>query len=150
MSSPGETFKAPVPPPSEAGRPEFEFGPEENRIIADLGAKMQFVGSLTTLLGGALVLYGIISAVMSGAAPSPDVLILIGEGFLFSVIGLWTGRAGGEFRLIARTQGRDMSHLMVALANLRMLYGLQYWLALFGLVFFVIVVVFGVLAPRAW
>ena len=57
MSSPGETFKAPVPPPSEAGRPEYEFGPEENRTITDLGAKMQFVGSLTTLLGGALVLY---------------------------------------------------------------------------------------------
>jgi hypothetical protein len=150
MGSPGETPEAPAPPPPDARRPEYEFGPEENRIIADLGAKMQFVGSLTTLLGGAIVLYGIISVVTSGAAPSPDVLILIGEGFLFSVIGLWTGRAGGEFRLIAQTQGRDMSHLLVALANLRMLYGLQYWLALFGLIFFVVVIVFGVLVRMAW
>jgi hypothetical protein len=73
-------------------------------------------------------------------------LVVIGAGFLIAAIGAWTRRAGVEFQLVAETSGKDISHVMGALDNLRKLYRVQYWILLVALIFFVLVLVFGLLA----
>lgn len=57
---------------------------------------------------------------------------------LFVAVGIWTHRGGREFRSVAETQGRDISHLMRALSNLLRFYTLLYLLFFVALVFAII------------
>jgi hypothetical protein len=57
---------------------------------------------------------------------------------LFCVVGVWTHRAGREFLVVAEAEGKDVSHLMGALANLLKFYTLLYLLFFVALVFAII------------
>ena len=57
---------------------------------------------------------------------------------LLIVVGIWTHCAGREFRNVADTHGKDVSHLMRALDNLLKLYTLLYLLFFIALVFAII------------
>lgn len=52
------------------------------------------------------------------------VLYIALAGLFPLVMGIWTKRAAESFEKITKTTGRDMTHLMGALQNLRNLYGL--------------------------
>ena len=136
----------PSPEPA-VGSPQFEFGAEENRVFEGLAAKMEFVGSSTALMGGLILLSGLYSAWSTGVSVSP--LVVIGAGLLITAIGAWTRRAGVEFQLVAETTGKDIAHVMGALDNLRKLYLVQYGILLVALIFFVLVLVFGLMPPPA-
>ncbi|HEX8201867.1 MAG TPA: hypothetical protein VF590_15430 [Isosphaeraceae bacterium] len=133
------------------GPAQFEFGAAENRVFEDLAAKLRFVGVTTTLIGGLIGLYGLfglLATLHRGVAAAP-LLVVLGAGLLIGVIGLWTRRAGVEFRLVAETTGKDITHVMGALENIHRLYVAQYWILLAALGFFVLVIVFGLMARPA-
>jgi len=77
----------------------------------------------------------IIRWVQSHHLEEVDLLFL---SLLFIVVGIWTHRAGREFRRVAETHGKHISHLMGALENLLNLYTLLYLLFFIALVFAII------------
>ena len=103
---------------------QYEFRGTENKIILQLARKMQFVGIFLLIMG--LLIIGIGVAVVFHAGP-------IVSGTLACVVGLWTQRASVSLRSVVKTEGRDITHLMDALDDLRKLYSLQYWLLIVGL-----------------
>jgi hypothetical protein len=117
-----------------AASPQYEFGEAENATIGNLGSKMSFVGLF--MLGIGLFFFGtcLVRWVQSQEL-EVGVLFL---ALLFIVVGIPTHRAGREFRLVADTQGKDISHLMGAIENLLRLYRLFYYLFFIALVFAII------------
>ena len=116
--------------PSETSAPASDsetstaFSPEENAIFAALGLRMHFVGAFTLALG-------VIAVVLGLSRRDAGPLL---AGVLYAIIGHWTARAGKQFRSIASTRGRDHSHLIAALVDLRKMYTLQYWICLVALI----------------
>jgi hypothetical protein len=98
-----------------------EFNPSENTIICELASRMHLVGLFTLGVGLFVIMVGTILLNV------PSIL----SGTLYSVIGLWTDRASESFKKIADTQGKDASHLMRALRDLKNLYTLQVWICTF-------------------
>jgi hypothetical protein len=138
-SGPAKTIPQLRPPPTPvpatpAVTSQYEFTYSENTIIGNLGSKMSFVGLF--MLGIGLFFFGS-GLIRWGQSHDLDVGQLF-LSLLFIVFGIWTHRAGREFRSVAETQGKDISHLMVALANLLKLYTLIYLLFFVALVFAII------------
>jgi hypothetical protein len=129
------------PPPHPAGsgspagtktaEPQYEFKPHENKIIGDLASKMHFVGLFWLAVGMLIIGIGVWA---HDAGP-------IITGTLACVIGLWTQRSSVSFKDVVYTEGRDISHLIAALQDLRKLYALQFWLLILGLVLTALVIV---------
>ncbi len=109
----------------------YEFTALENRRFTRLAGAMQIVALLevvgamaSVLLAGPASLDGIERRSALGALlPIAAVLVPL-------LVGFWTYRAGGHLRLIVRTQGDDIRHLMAAVGQLTNLYILQIWLFL--------------------
>lgn len=118
-----------APAPSAApGAPQWEFEPQHEAQMADLGRKMRFVGFFLMLVGGlGLGLMILLSVKLQTLVLDPSSLVLLFLGY--STLG-----AGHEFFQVAATQGRDISHLMRALGTLRSMYGLLYWLLVLSLI----------------
>ena len=104
-------------------------------IIGNLGSKMSFVGLFMLGIGLFFFVSGIVRWFRGQRLPGREHALL---DLLFIVVGIWTHRAGREFRSVAETQGKDISHLMGALANLLKLYTLLYLLFFIALVFAII------------
>jgi len=130
------------------GRPQYEFNDEQGRIIADLAAKMRFVGVLVGVLGGVSLLEGLSRLPEEGITAASVVAML--TALVLIAIGYWSTRAGREFPLVDQTKGADITHLMRALENIRRLYGLQYVIGWVVLILLVVAVIFGFFADRAF
>lgn len=104
-------------------RGQLEFGGSDNDVVASLAARMYFVGCFTLTTGILVIVMG---------ARLFDVRSIL-SGTLYAIIGLWTHRASTAFDKIARSHGKDVSHLMFALRDLRNLYSLQVWICTFTL-----------------
>jgi hypothetical protein len=117
------------------GLPQYEFNEEQNALIGGLAARMRFVGMFLIVLG--------VLALVGAAATARDVRDghLVVFGIFQIVLGAWTRSAAKGFRQVVETQGADINHLMEALADLRKLYTLQYWLVILALVVLVITLV---------
>jgi hypothetical protein len=113
--------------------PQYEFSTGQNVVIGDLARKMSLVGLVMVILGVLSILGGL--GRLFGGYFEGGIL----GGILYIAIGVWTRRAADEFHLIVRTEGRDVSHLMRALENMRKIYDLIY-------LFIVIITVLVVLA----
>jgi hypothetical protein len=116
---------------------QYEFKPHENKIIGELAAKMHFVG-LFLLASGLLVI---------GIGVFVHHYLPIIAGAFFCVVGLWTQRASVSLKSVVYTEGKDISHLIAALEDLRKLYSLQFWLLILALVVAVVslaLVFFGI------
>lgn len=135
MSAPSATGET---PPPERPPAQYEFDRDQNALMGDLGAKMQFVGMLSIVIG-AIVLVG---SVLTVNVFSLGNLI---AGLLYIALGAWTRAAGEEFRDVVRTKGADITHLMDALANIRRIYTLFYWICLVAIALMVISLLFLVL-----
>ncbi|QEH38517.1 hypothetical protein OJF2_71200 [Aquisphaera giovannonii] len=138
---------APPPPPLRAAPPlaplaaedgpergQYEFSYADNATIHDLGSKMSFVGFF--MLGIGLFFFG--TGIVRWVQDRNLEVGMLFLSLLFMVVGIWTHRGGREFLDVARTHGNDISHLMVALANLRRFYTLLYLLFFVALIFAVI------------
>jgi len=124
---------APTPVAPEVSS-RYEFNYSENSIIANLGSKMSFVGLFMLGIG----LFFFVSVIIRWVKSDHLEVALVFISLLFIVIGIWTHRAGREFRSVAESHGKDISHLMEALGNLLKLYTLLYMLFFIALVFAII------------
>jgi hypothetical protein len=120
-----------VPP---SGSSQHEFSYSENLIIGSLGSKMSFVGIFMLGIG----LFFFASVIIRWVQSYHLEVGLLFLTLLFIVVGIWTHRAGRDFGIVARTHGKDISHLMGALENLLKLYTLLYILFFIGLLFAII------------
>jgi hypothetical protein len=134
-AKPAESLEGPVLDTSWPGEavggqpgPQYEFTVEQNRVIGDLAGKMRFVG-LFLILGGVLECLSVLRG---------DLGHLI-AGVVFILFGVWTRGAAGSFRKIVDTEGRDITHLMRALGELRQMYTLQYWLLMIAIALILVV-----------
>ncbi len=93
--------------------------------MGDLGSKMQFVGMFSIVIG-AIVLMGAVLTVNANAFGLGDFI----AGLLYIAIGAWTRAAGVGMSRVVQTRGSDVTHLMDALANVRRIYTLFYWICL--------------------
>ena len=109
---------------SAAEARQYEFTPSENATIANLAWKMNFVGLFVLALGILVILFGVLT---KQGFP-------FFSGVLYAIVGLWTQRSAGSFRKVVDTQGKDITHLMFALEDLRKLFTLQFWICLIALV----------------
>jgi hypothetical protein len=125
----------------------YEFTAVENRRFTRLAGAMQIV-ALLQLAGAALaVVLAAPAALEAFEARRPlDTLLPIAGVGVPLFVAVWTWRAGGHLRLVVRTQGDDIRHLMAAIAKLTTLYILQIWLFLAALGF----VAFSLVAHGAY
>jgi hypothetical protein len=119
------------PDAADLDAPGYEFSALENKRFTRLAGAMQTVSVLEVMAG----LLGIAPAwpaavqgfsegkVLASLLPVAAVVVPV-------LVGVWTYRAGGHLRLIVRTQGDDIAHLMAAMGELTKLYILQIWLFL--------------------
>ncbi len=129
---PTQLKPAPAPAPvAPAVSSQYEFSYSETSIIGNLGSKMSFVGLFMLGIG----LFFFVSVIIRWMKSSHLEVALLLLSLLFIVVGIWTHRAGREFRRVADTHGKDISHLMGALGNLLNLYTLLYVLFFIALVF---------------
>jgi hypothetical protein len=107
----------------------YEFNDSENRIFADVAAKMRAVGFISIFFGslGAVISIFLLSQTKEPRATNQAILGIIQGGY-FLLIGTWTSNAGASFKQIVDSKGKDISNLMDAMSSLRKLYTLQYWL----------------------
>lgn len=112
----------------------YEFTGEQNRVIRSLARKMQAVGIFMLVLG-ALALAGFVASLFGTPAG-----VWIPVAVFFALIGVWTVRAGREFRQVVETEGSDISHLMTALTELKKFYTLNFWLFVVYLVLIVLAI----------
>ncbi len=137
---------APTPDPTPSATPspevaapvtrQYEFTPDQDVLIADLASKMKFVGVFSLFVA----ILGLIRMVVV-FVKTRDVLVDI-SAIVLVFVGLWTISAGKSFADVAQTRGRDITHLMLALNDLRNLYRLLYWLLIVALVLFVLLLIF--------
>src|SRR5271157_623835 len=106
----------------------------QRMIIGNLGSKMSFVGLFMLGIG----LFFFASVIICWVQSYHLEIALLFLTLLFIVVGIWTHRAGREFRSVAESHGKDISHLMGALENLLKLYTLLYLLFFIALVFAII------------
>ena len=103
----------PIPgpaPAASAASGQYEFSYSENAVIRSLGSKMSFVGLFMLGIG----LFFFVSVIVRWIEIHELEVALLFLSLLFIVVGIWTHRAGREFRSVAETQGKDISHLMGA------------------------------------
>ncbi len=115
----------------------YEFTAEQNQLIADLAWKMKGVGVFMYVIGGLALAGGVASATRS--RPDLAIMLALGAAF-FLAIATWTFQAGREFRRVVDTEGEDIAHTMVALAQLRRFYTLHFWLIVVYLVLIVLAI----------
>jgi hypothetical protein len=99
----------------------YEFDSSQNETILTLAKSLQFVGT-TSLVFGLVFAIGCVSAIFQtnwSAVITQGMFVV----FTFTMGGLMT-KAGKKFQAIAKTSGDDISHLMVALDNLRQVYAI--------------------------
>jgi hypothetical protein len=109
---------------SRTAEKQYEFKPQENKVIGELAGKMHFVGLFLLAIGIVVILIGVV--VQHHYGP-------IIAGALIALVGLWTQRASASLKSVVYTEGQDISHLLSALEDLRKLYSLQFWLLVLAL-----------------
>ncbi len=106
----------------------YEFSESQNGLIRTLANTMRFVSYFLIAMGVLAGLLGLLTLTEGGIGSIIQAVVQI-------VIGQWTGKAARSFQLIVSTQGNDVENLMGALAELRKLYTLQYWVMIIALIF---------------
>ena len=113
----------------------YEFTDEQNRLFSDLAKKMRLVGFFMLVLGIAALIALVVRLVAAGGEP---IYVALPVGVFLVLTGLWTLRSEIAFRRIVDTEGRDISHIMKAMGELRKFYALQYWLVVICLLLFLV------------
>ncbi len=131
--------------PSKTPAEPYEFTPEQNEVISNLGNSMKWVALPAFALAAFCLtnlIMGMIWTVQTGAYRDWQVIgtliFLLIELLIFFGLAQWTLTASLGFRAIVETRGRDISFLMLALDNLRKMYEL---LALFVKIFLILAVI---------
>jgi uncharacterized membrane protein len=105
-----------------------------------LAKRMKFVGVFYIVVGALVGLIGLVALFFSPLVGIVYILSLLPQ----LLIGLWTTNAATSFRQIVDTKGHDIPYLMNALASLRKLYTLQFWLLIIAMALIVLGIAAGV------
>ncbi|HSQ54626.1 MAG TPA: hypothetical protein VLM40_02690 [Gemmata sp.] len=102
-------------------RPQYEFDESQNRVIDDLARAIVWVRVPLIIVG---IFQAIIATGLAFRIPRDGAHIIGVLGHTLSAIvcfmlASWLLRAAMAFTRITKTKGRDISHLMTALGNLR-------------------------------
>lgn len=124
---------------------EYEFSNSQNKLIGDLGKKMNFVGILM-IIGATLALISGVVALFAGASQGSFDFSAITQGIFLLLTGLWTRNAAQSFKRVVNTTGSDIENMLGALGELRKLYNLQYWLIIITLIALAVILIFGLFA----
>jgi hypothetical protein len=131
-------------PPTEPDRPQppaqYEFNSQQNQVIGDLANSMLWVAVPFMALGILYIIATVLLLIQMLRDPAIGlVAVYVGlVALLLLVLGRWTRQAAGEFQQVVATTGRDISHLMNALDNLRKFYSL---LSVFVKIYVIFVVI---------
>ena len=95
---------------------QYEFTPEQNKIIGNVALRCIVNAVLLALLG----LVGLVGAIMSWGNAAP-LLSIVGilYGVVFITIGVTFFRPADNFRRVTTTQGNDIAEIMTGLKELR-------------------------------
>ena len=116
------TFVSPLPDAApQAAAEHHEFTAQENLTIGGLATRMQAVGMALVVLSCLLFAWAIVGGNGNRIFEAEASIVLV-------FIGIWSHRAGREFRRVASTSGANVPHLMNALSEIRKLYELQFWI----------------------
>lgn len=127
----------PLGTPGYQSKPQFEFTPEQNEIMAALSRRMRLVGLVSVVFGILGITVGLAAFLRAGLAGVHEGSSGAGatiQGIVNLLLGVWLARSATSFRKIATTQGQDINHLMEALRHLAKYFGLLYILILISLV----------------
>jgi uncharacterized membrane protein len=138
---PQETLQIPVDGETATGsRVQYEFNAHQNSIIRGLAVKMKYVGFIYVFAGGLMALISVFALLMK---PWFGLFYLC----VFTpqlLIGIWSIRASNSFGFVVTTAGNDIEHLMSAIASMRKLYTLMFWVLVLVLTLVVIGIAGGV------
>ena len=141
-------------------RAEYEFNQEENEVLARLAFTMKWTGVM-------VLIYTVLSAVHVIIVYAQVRLLFASLPFMFKfmvfslaaqlvvsvgyfLVGIWTNRGGDAFRRVVDTKGNDLTHLMVALEQLRRVYSLIYWYLVVCLLLMALWMTFGLKVMQAF
>jgi hypothetical protein len=93
----------------------YEFSARQDEVISRLALWMGSVAGVALLLGGAIWL-GVFH-LWTRYSFHQVMFVPMVEGVVMLASGFWTGRAARRFYSITTTRGRDVTHLMEALAS---------------------------------
>ena len=110
----------PSPSAVPDARVDYEFSEGDRDSIRALAASMSFVGVCLMLLG---VLFGVFALGAVHAGFVPGGLALAVGAAVCVVVAWWMVSAGRSLSVLVGTRGRDVDHLMEAVAQLRRLFG---------------------------
>jgi len=118
---------------------QYEFTPEQNKVIGHVALRCIVNAVLLALLG----LVGLVTAIMSFGEAVP-LLSIVGllYGIVFITVGVTFFRPADNFRRVTTTQGNDITEVMTGLKELRGGFKLVSILIIVCLILDVITIVF--------
>lgn len=112
----------------------YEFNSDENKLFVSLARNMRIL-AYSLFMGGALyVVYGCFLALQlaqtTGGLPVLfPVILSVAAAFIIMFMGLYLNKAAADFVQIVCTEGRDISHLMHGLGQMKQLFAVSAYLA---------------------
>jgi hypothetical protein len=111
-----------APAPSPGRDPDaYEFSDAHKESFRALAASVSFVGVCTLLFSGLMAVFAVVELYM-GFVPNGIVTAVVAG--IDGMMSWWMVSAGRSLSAMVRTRGRDIEHLMEAVANLRRFFGL--------------------------
>lgn len=111
-----------APAPAPVRDPEsYEFSDVHKESFRALAASVSFVGVCTLLFSALMGIFATVELYM-GFIPNGIATALVGG--IDGMMAWWMVSAGRSLSAMVRTRGRDIEHLMEAVAHLRRLFGL--------------------------
>ncbi len=105
-----------------AEKSEYEFSADQNVVIRDLAGVMSVAGLVLMALAIVAILY--VGVFVASAARDPTPMVFAAFCAPMVIAGFWVRRASELLLKIVDTEGRDITHLMTALAELRRIFAL--------------------------
>jgi hypothetical protein len=110
-----------TPAPSGKAERPYEFSDTHKDSFRALAASVSFVGVCTLMLSGLALLFAL-GMIYMGFVPNGIATVVLAG--LDGAVAWWLVSAGRALSAMMRTRGRDVEHLMDAVAHLRRLFGL--------------------------
>lgn len=128
---------APVPPQGFAeGYGSYEFNELENAILTRTAARAKLWGVISVVLGVTQMVGS------CGMLASSSLGLLLPIGIVALIVGMTFIGVGNSLDSAARTQGRDMPHLMAAMQKLTTAFTVQIVCNVIGVVLFAVMMIF--------
>lgn len=107
---------------AEQSEREYEFSAAQNVVIRDLAHVMSVAGLVLMAVAIVAILY--VGVFVASAARDPTPMVFAAFCAPMVIAGFWVRGASGLLLKIVDTEGRDITHLMEALGELRRIFAL--------------------------